>query len=110
VTPLLPPLGSETNYYKYVARLDDGVDRDALKLELRERHGVSLSGEVYARPLHHEPVFTHLADGPLPVAEDVCARQICLPVHSDMTTDEAQYVATCLAEVLGLISASRAGA
>jgi dTDP-4-amino-4,6-dideoxygalactose transaminase len=110
VTPLRVPRGAEPNYYKYIALLDDGVDRDVLKRELRERHGVSLSGEVYARPLHHEPVFAHLADGPLPVAEDVCARQICLPVHSDMTPEEAQYVATSLTAELARMGASRAGA
>ncbi|MDQ1521184.1 MAG: perosamine synthetase [Actinomycetota bacterium] len=104
------PVGCEPNYYKYVALLDTGIDRDDLKRELRERHAVSLSGEVYARPLHREPVFAHLAHGPLPVAEDVCARQICLPVHSDMTAEEAQYVATSLTEVLARVGASRTGA
>jgi dTDP-4-amino-4,6-dideoxygalactose transaminase len=110
LTLLRPPVGCEPNYYKYVALLDTGIDRDDLKRELRERHAVSLSGEVYARPLHREPVFAHLAHGPLPVAEDVCARQICLPVHSDMTAEEAQYVATSLTEVLARIGASRTGA
>jgi dTDP-4-amino-4,6-dideoxygalactose transaminase len=104
ITPLLTPEGCEPNYYKYVALLDPGLDRDALKQELRGRWGVSLSGEVYARPLHREPVFAGLADGPLPVAEDVCARQVCLPVHSDMTADEAARVAEAV-----VAAVSRAG-
>ena len=37
---------------------------------------------------------------PLPVAEDVCARQICLPIHSDMTDAEVDYVLESLAQVL----------
>lgn len=102
---LLPePPGSRSNFYKYVALLDPAIDRAELKKRLAAEHGVSLSGEVYATPLHHEPVFRQLATGPLPVAEDVCARQICLPVHSDMTEREVEQV------VGGLTSAlARAG-
>lgn len=35
----------------------------------------------------------------LPVAEDVCARQICLPVHSDMTEDETELVIEAVSAV-----------
>lgn len=96
VTVLPEPAGARSCYYKYVAVLDDGVDRDALKVAMRDGHGVALSGEVYARPLHHEPVFAEVPHGPLPGAEAVCARHICLPVHSDMTDDEADAVLDAL--------------
>jgi dTDP-4-amino-4,6-dideoxygalactose transaminase len=92
LTVLGEPAGSRSNYYKYVALLDPGLDRATVKTTLRDQFGVSLSGEVYATPLHREPVFAELATGPLPVAEDVCARQICLPVHSDMTEMEVERV------------------
>ena len=62
--------------------------------------GVSLSGEVYASPLHRQPIFADLDRDSFPVADDVCARHICLPVHSDMTDDEADYVVESLASVL----------
>jgi dTDP-4-amino-4,6-dideoxygalactose transaminase len=94
------PEDCDSNYYKYVALLDPAVDRAALKAELRERAGVTLSGEVYALPLHGQPVFADLATDAFPVADDVCRRHICLPVHSDMTDDEADYVADSLAEAL----------
>jgi dTDP-4-amino-4,6-dideoxygalactose transaminase len=90
--PLRPPPGCDTNYYKYLALLDHAVDRGPLKQQLRDEFGVSLSGEVYAVPLHRQPVFEPWAHGALPVAEDVCARHICLPIHSDMDADEAGYV------------------
>ena len=48
-------------------------------------------------------MFAHLAHGPLPVTEDVCARHICLPVHSDMTDDEAAHVVRSLGQVLARI-------
>ncbi len=98
ITPLMTR--SETNYYKYIAMLDPGIDRQAVKTALREQHGVSLSGEVYASPLHEQPVFADMHQGGLPVAEDVCARHVCLPIHSDMTHDEAAYVIASLRTVL----------
>ena len=98
---LLPmPPGCQPNYYKYVALLDAGIDRDRFKRRLRDEFGVALSGEVYARPLHHEPVFAPWRRGALPVAEDVCARHVCLPVHSDMTDAEVDLVATSVRRVL----------
>jgi len=90
--PVLQPHGSASNYYKYPVLLDPSIDRDVLKKELREGYGVALSGEVYARPLHAEPIFADVARGPLPVAEHVCAHHVCLPVHSDMTDAEAERV------------------
>jgi perosamine synthetase len=94
------PAASVSNYYKYVALLDPGIDRAEVKGALAERTGVSLSGEVYALPLHRQPVFAGLAAGSFPVADDVCARHICLPVHSDMTDDEADYVVDSVTSVL----------
>ena len=99
VTPLAMPPASRGNYYKYVAMLADDVDRAEFKAELAERFGVRLSGEVYETPLHHQPVFAKWADGTLPVAERVCARHVCLPVHSDMTEAEVAQVVSALADV-----------
>ena len=101
IAPLVPPPTCGHAYYKYPALLAPGIDRQIVKARLDDEHGVGLSGEVYARPLHHEPVFAQVAHGPLPVAEDVCARQVCLPLHSDMTDDEADIVLDALGAVLG---------
>jgi dTDP-4-amino-4,6-dideoxygalactose transaminase len=92
LTPLTVPDTSRCNYYKYVAFLPDGIDRAELKALLREEYGVGLSGEVYDTPLHHQPVFAPYADGPLPGAEWLCERHICLPVSALMTDDDADYV------------------
>jgi perosamine synthetase len=96
----VPPEGI-CNYYKYIAIFKDMRDRKALKGLLRERYGVSLSGEVYEEPLHRQPVFKEYATGPLPIAEDYCARHICLPIYSGMKEDEAQWVINALKEVIG---------
>jgi dTDP-4-amino-4,6-dideoxygalactose transaminase len=77
---------------------------------LKTNYGVSLSGEVYALPLHRQPVFADEVDlAGFPVADDVCARHICLPVHSDMTIDEATYVADSLRSAIKAVRDASAG-
>jgi dTDP-4-amino-4,6-dideoxygalactose transaminase len=107
-TPVLQPPGCKSNYYKYMLALDPDVDRDAFKTALRE-HGVAPSGEVYAQPLHMQPVFADVTHGPLPAAEYVCAHHVCLPVHSDMTLDEAARVVDGVRAVLTGNDARRRG-
>jgi perosamine synthetase len=99
VSALHLPDACVSNYYKYVALLEPSIDRAELKQRLREL-GVALSGEVYPRPLHREPVFADLYADPLPIADDICHRQICLPIHSDMTSDEAEQVIAALRTTL----------
>jgi perosamine synthetase len=101
LVPLRVPAEGVCNYYKYVAVLAEARDRAALKRELRERFGVSLAGEVYEAPLHAQPVFRGYAAGPLPVAEDLCARHVCLPVFSGMDDDDAARVLHALLATLG---------
>jgi dTDP-4-amino-4,6-dideoxygalactose transaminase len=86
------PPGGTGNFYKYVAVLAPGIDRRRFKAEVRDGFSVALSGEVYATPLHHEPVFSTFAERRLPAAEDFCARHVCLPVHSDMSDAEVDRV------------------
>lgn len=92
--------GSASNYYKYLLLPRPGIDRNRLKKELKERHGVSLSGEVYEAPLHQQPAFEQWGGVTLPIAEEICARHVCLPVHSDMTDAEADHVVASLAAAL----------
>ncbi len=99
--PLQVPAGGSCNYYKYVAVLRDRRDRAELKQQLKREHGVSLSGEVYEAPLHQQPVFREYASGPLPQAEDLCARHLCLPVFSGMADEEAQRVIDAVRAVIG---------
>ena len=98
----IPP-EAKSNYYKYVAILKDGIDRAALKKELKEKYGVSLSGEVYELPCHLQPIFKEpygFKGGELPLAENLCQRQICPPVFAGMTEEQAKYVVESLKEVL----------
>ncbi|MFH1087465.1 MAG: DegT/DnrJ/EryC1/StrS family aminotransferase [Chloroflexota bacterium] len=101
IRALAIPAQVYSNYYKYVAYLDKGLNRDQVKKELREKHGVSLSGEVYELPCHLQPIFKGLGnEGDFPVAEDLCRRMVCLPVSAVMTEQEADYTVDALKEVL----------
>jgi len=107
--PLAEPPRCRSNIYKYIAVLPDGMDRNAFKQALAS-HAVRLAGEVYDIPLHQQPVLAEFATGePLPVAEDMCARHVCLPVHSDMTDDEVDQVLAAAAAAYGTLSASGTG-
>jgi len=101
VTPLAVPAGAEPNFYKYVAYLPEDVDRAALKQVLRDEYGVALSGEVYELPLHRQPVFERWADEePLPGADEICARHVCLPISAVLRDDQVATVAGALAGAL----------
>ena len=100
--PLPEPAGCMSNIYKYIAVLDPGIDRSVFREQLATRHDVRLAGEVYDLPLHLQPILEEYALGQsLPVAEDICTRHVCLPVHSDMHDDEIDQVLTAVTEVIG---------
>ena len=99
LTPLAEAPGSRGNFYKYIVLLPPGADRAAIKQELRDRFEVRLSGEVYDLPLNRQPVLAEYAGPSLPVAEDIAARHICLPVHSDMSDTEIDEVLTAITAV-----------
>jgi perosamine synthetase len=101
---LAEPEGCRSNYYKYIAVLPEGCDRATFKKEMASGHEVRLAGEVYDVPLHQQPVFAEFGGAALPVTEDLCARHICLPVHSDMTDDEADEVLTAVRAVYGAMA------
>lgn len=95
------PEGAVCNYYKYIALLRSPTDRKALKKELRETYGVSLTGEVYEDPIHRQPIFERYATGPLPESERICASHVCLPVFGGISEDQAHQVIDALKRTIG---------
>ena len=96
------PKNIASNYYKYVTFLSPEINRDEFKQKLREK-GVKCSGEVYWPPLHMQPIYKRLLRvkvGDFPQSEDACRRMVCLPMYSQMTLDEAEYVVNKIEEVL----------
>lgn len=98
--PVAAPADGISNYYKYILVLPQRIDRRALKMVVREHYQVSLAGEVYELPLHQQPVFTRYATQPLPIAEDLCRRHVCLPIFASMTEEQAQWVIHALQQSL----------
>ena len=96
MTPVLPM--GRSSWYKYIALLPPGVERESVRAAMKSRD-VALSGGVYDIPLHRQPVFKGVP-GEFPVADDVCSRHICLPLYFGMTEEEARYVVQTLQEVL----------
>jgi perosamine synthetase len=105
LSPLAEPPGSRGNIYKYIVLLAPGIDRARFKQEVASQYQVRLAGEVYDIPLHQQPVLQEYAGPPLPVAEDIAARHVCLPVHSDMTEPEIDEVLTAVAAVYETLAA-----
>lgn len=101
------PANVVSSYYKYIVMLEDGIDKVPVKRALKEKYGVSLTGEVYANPCHRQPVFKKhphmVANDPsdaFPGTEYVAARHICLPLYPSLTDGEVEYVVASLRKVL----------
>lgn len=102
----IPP-NIRSSYYKYIVFLDEHIERDELKTEMKDRYGISLPGEVYSQPLHTQPVFRKhswaVANDPgdsFPQTEYVCEHHLCLPLYLGLTEKEIDYVVDSLARVL----------
>lgn len=101
VSPLLPPVGCKSNYYKYIVNTEEWIDRTALKKTLREEFEIGLSGEVYERPIHLQPYFEeNYQIGMFPNAEKACANHICLPIFQGLSEDQCQQVIDALSKTL----------
>lgn len=97
------PSSHRWNWYKYVAFLPNGVGREHVRRALAEK-GIGLSGEIFATPLHRQPVFADRFVGlRLPTAESVCKQHICLPIAPDMSAEDVARVADAL---IGVVTAA----
>jgi dTDP-4-amino-4,6-dideoxygalactose transaminase len=106
VRPVRPPPGQRPAYYKYMALLPEGLDRDRVKKRLREDFNVALAGEVYAVAGHRQPLWQLRPDclaaplEPLPVTEMVARRQVCLPLYPGLQPEAQHFVVESLLEVV----------
>jgi dTDP-4-amino-4,6-dideoxygalactose transaminase len=75
----------------YAVLLPDAACRDRLQAALREA-GVP-SAVYYPKPLHHQPAYRDHHDGAaLPVSDDLASRILALPIHPDLTEEDAERV------------------
>jgi dTDP-4-amino-4,6-dideoxygalactose transaminase len=96
----MPADDSDTRpvYHAFAVYLDD---RDAVRQKLAAR-GID-TALYYPEPLHFQKPCAGFgfARGSLPATEDACRRVLCLPISPELTTDQANYVADSLVEVVG---------
>ncbi|OHX40716.1 MULTISPECIES: DegT/DnrJ/EryC1/StrS family aminotransferase [Cytobacillus] len=97
-----PPPGSESNWYKVMAIVENGISRDELKVKLSQE-GVKCGGEVYTAPCHTQPIFKNTTKSSFPNSEYFSNQHLCLPVSVVMSDDELSYVCEKLNNRLALI-------
>ncbi len=131
--PLALPPRMESSYYKYIAFLDPAYERSAVKRLMKEKHGVSLPGEVYAELCHDEPLWQQRTycgaqrngDGAVrclrwpgcgcgtrqqefPGAAWLSRHHLCLPMYPGLTEDDLEYVVESLERALREHDSARA--
>jgi perosamine synthetase len=90
------------SYYKFPVLLDPAVDKKQLCQRLLTDFQIE-TGSLYDPPCHLQPVFRRILqsyEGMYPIAESVLRRQICLPIHSQVTESDVSYVSSVLRTVL----------
>lgn len=95
---LKPPVrvaGAQSAWAVYTVLLPDEATRETAKAALAAAqigHAV-----YYPRALHEQPAYRGAHDGVrLPVAEELGSRVLALPIHPDLTDDQARHVAQTL--------------
>ncbi|MDR2405444.1 MAG: DegT/DnrJ/EryC1/StrS family aminotransferase [Deltaproteobacteria bacterium] len=107
IRPILPAEGVLPSYYKYIALLPEGVDRDLFKKALKERFNLSLAGEVYSLAISQQPFWScnpeYLAEpidgGPLN-SHVAAKRHICLPIWPKIPKKDQAEVVSALHSAL----------
>ena len=91
---------SDHVFHQYTLVLDESIDRDQLKERLQEKGIPSMV--YYPIPLHLQEAFKHLGykEGDLPVSEALCKKVISLPMHTELTQEELEYIAGGMVELM----------
>jgi len=93
--PLSPPR-SDVDWFVYVVRVQEGVDRDAMIRHLAE---FGVPARPYFSPIHLQPFYREqlgFAPGAFPVTERVAASTMALPFSSQHSDAEVERVADAL--------------
>jgi dTDP-4-amino-4,6-dideoxygalactose transaminase len=91
IVPRPAPYQTRHIFHQFVIRA--GRDRDGLQQFLKSR---GIGSEIYyPLALHQQPCFSGLgySAGDFPVSEELARTVLALPVHSDLTAAQIEYVA-----------------
>ncbi|MDE2319686.1 MAG: DegT/DnrJ/EryC1/StrS aminotransferase family protein [Rhodospirillales bacterium] len=91
--------GAQSAWAVYSVLLPDETTRDAAKAAMA---GAAIGHAVYyPRALHQQPAYEAAHDGvSLAVAESLGGRVLALPIHPDLSDEQARRVAATLAQAL----------
>ncbi|HUM07836.1 MAG TPA: DegT/DnrJ/EryC1/StrS aminotransferase family protein [Acidocella sp.] len=93
-TPARVP-GAQSAWAVYSVLLPEAAQRDAARAALQAA-GIG-NAVYYPRALHQQPAYAACHDGViLPVAESLGARILALPIHPDLTDEQARRAAATL--------------
>lgn len=87
-------------YHQYVMVLN-GVDRDALMKHLQSK-GIACA-IYYPVPLHEQKAYQdpRYKKGDFPISEYLCENVIALPMHTEFTDEQLNYVTSTILEFIG---------
>jgi Predicted pyridoxal phosphate-dependent enzyme apparently involved in regulation of cell wall biogenesis len=91
--------GESVDWFVYVIRLHQEIDRDRLISRLAE---LGIPSRPYFAPLHLQPFYRAtfgFRPGDFPVTERIAASTLALPFSSRLSDEEIQYVADALVDV-----------
>lgn len=97
-TPVRTP-NSKHVFHQYTLRILPGrAKRDAMQKMLQERGVPSMI--YYPVSLHQQEAYAEFGykDGDFPVSEQLTAEVLSLPMHSELTPDQVEYIAKAVVE------------
>lgn len=100
------PISSKSvhSYYKYPVQVAEWVDVADMKMGFQDKYGFELES-VYWPTCHLQPVYRNLfgmREGMFPAAEKILSKQVTLPMHPGVASDEAHYAFDCLVSEINL--------
>lgn len=101
------PKNIESAYYKYIAYVNENLNREKIIENMKVKYDIVLPAEVYSTPCHSQPFFEKYPETVLPIfpnifpgADFVCNQQICLPLYPGLKKKEIDYVVDALKDCI----------
>lgn len=107
VRPLAPPrAGIRLSWFVYVVRLAPEIDRAGLMSELSKR---GIDSRPYFPAIHLQPLYRErfgCRPGMFPHTEAAAESLLALPFHTNLSTEDVEYVCAAVAEEVGSLKVS----
>ncbi len=98
-----PQSGARRSWFVYVVHLVGDQYKGFRMQILEELAGAGIGCSNYFPPIHLQPFYQETfgyREGDYAITEDIAARTIALPFHNNLTTEEIEYVAATLKDIL----------